>query len=327
MESFGNVFYKPAEPQSWNGRNDGDLSEFQRWHQIVEFINLDKEVPALEFHHVFLGFCCDEGVKRNQGRVGAKDAPNTMRKILAGLPNHLPPLRVIADAGDVICISDDMEAAQNELSKRVLQILERGGLPIVLGGGHEVTYAHFNGLKTFSNAKKIAVINLDAHLDLRMLKDNQGTSGTGFYQIFEDAKNGGYEVEYLAIGVQDISNTKALFNYASDHGVDIIKANEINSLNLDRIIKQIREFSAKVDHIYVTVDMDFFASSFAPGVSSPAFNGVVPDSIFMSLFETILMLPELRSIDFAEINPLFDIDNRTTKLASDLIFRLVNNTR
>ena len=323
MESLGNVFYKPGEPQNWTGRNDGDDPELKRWHQIIEFINLDDHLPDLNSQYVLLGFCCDEGVKRNQGRVGAKDAPEALRKVLANLPNHLPNSRKIVDAGDVICISDDMESAQNELSKRVAQILEIGAFPIVLGGGHEVTYAHFNGLKRYSMSKKIGVINLDAHLDIRTTIDNQGNSGTGFYQIIEEGIKEGNSVKYLAIGIQDISNTKALFDFAQERGVEIIKADQINAENLQNIKTQILEFSKKVDHIYVTVDMDFFASAFAPGVSAPAFNGVIPDATFQTIYQTIISLPNLDCIDFAELNPIFDIDNRTTKLACDLIFKLV----
>ena len=327
MESLENVFYKPGESQAWTGRNDGEVAELQRWHQIIVPINLDDHIPELNSYYVFLGFCCDEGVKRNEGRQGAKDAPVIFRKVLSNLPNHFPKSQSIADAGDVLCESEDMEGAQNELSKRVAQILEYGGIPIVLGGGHEVTYAHFNGLKRYSMSKKIGIINLDAHLDVRTPEDNKGNSGTGFYQILEEGIKGANSVKYLAIGIQDISNTKALFNYAENRAVEIVKSDEVNSGNLENIISKIEEFSRKVDHIYVTVDMDFFASAFSPGVSSPAFTGIIPDVTFFSIYQTIINLPNLNCIDFAEINPLFDIDNRTTKLASELIFRFVNNTR
>ncbi|WP_156307038.1 formimidoylglutamase [Sphingobacterium endophyticum] len=326
MEALGNVFYKAGEPQQWSGRMDGDSLDLQRWHQVMGLIDLDDHVQDLSSTFVLLGFCCDEGVKRNQGRIGAKDAPASLRKVLANLPNHLPISKKIVDAGDVICVSDDLESAQNELSKRVAQILEYGGKPIVLGGGHEVTYAHFNGLKRFSMSKKIGIINFDAHLDCRNPIDGQGNSGTGFFQIMEEGIKDGNTVKYLAIGIQEISNTKALFNYANERGIEIIKSENVNSNNLESIKNQMMEFAKKVDHIYVTVDMDVFASAFAPGVSAPAFNGIIPDTTFQSIYQTILDLPNFECIDIAEINPLYDIDNRTTKLASDLIFKLVNNS-
>lgn len=327
MEAFGNVFYRPTEQQLWTGRTDGTSAEYFRWHQIMECINLDSISNTLENSFVFLGFCCDEGVRRNQGRIGAKDAPEAIRKVLAGLPNHMSSETRIFDAGDVICVAEDMEAAQKELAKRVSQILENGGLPIVLGGGHEVTYGHFNGLKKYSKTKRIGIINLDAHFDIRAVNDNQGNSGTGFYQIFADAEIENFEVQYLAIGIQDISNTQALFNYAKEKAVQVIKGNEIYAENINKVITQIDQFSQKVDDIYLTIDMDVFAAAYAPGVSAPAFNGLIPDPTFAKLFHELIQLPKLKSVDFAEVNPLYDIDNRTTKLTADLIFRLVNNKR
>lgn len=327
MEAFGNECYKPAEQQNWSGRIDGDTAENLRWHQLITCIDLNAEALSFEDHIVFLGFCCDEGVRRNQGRIGSKDSPAALRKVLAGLPNHMKPNTKIADAGDVFCATEDLEAAQNELAKRVAQILDKGGFPVVLGGGHEVTYGHFNGLKSHSKTKNIGVINLDAHFDIRPLVNGQGNSGTGFYQIFEDAKQEGFEARYLALGIQDISNTPGLFNYAKDKGVQVIKREEIFPENIDRLISQIQGFADSSDDIYLTVDMDVFAAAYAPGVSAPAFHGIVPDNNFIKIFQSFLQLPNLKSIDFAEINPLYDIDNRTTKLAADLIFRLVNNKR
>ena len=327
MEAFGNVCYKPSEQQKWAGRVDGDTKEYLRWHQMITCVDLDAEHQSLDKHVVFLGFCCDEGVRRNQGRIGAKDAPEALRKVLAGLPNHMHADIKIADAGNVFCLAEDLEAAQNELAKRVAQILDKGGFPVVLGGGHEVTYGHFNGLKAHSKTKKLGVINLDAHFDIRPLVNNQGNSGTGFYQIFDDAEKESFEIHYLAVGIQDISNTQALFNYANEKGVAVIKREEIFPENMDKVTSQIQEFAASTDDIYLTVDMDVFSAAYAPGVSAPAFHGVVPDHDFQRIFQSLLQLPNLKSMDFAEINPLYDIDNRTTKLAADLIFRLVNNKR
>src|SRR5690606_31251200 len=173
MEALGNVFYKPSEKQIWTGRIDGETPEFLRWHQLMTWIDLDTDLPSLEKQLVFLGLCCDEGVKRNQGRVGAKDAPAASRKLLAGLPHDSQAEVKLADAGDIICVAEDMEAAQYELAKRVAQILDHGGFPIVLGGGHEVTYGHFNGLKAHNTSKKLGIINLDAHFDIRSLVNDQ----------------------------------------------------------------------------------------------------------------------------------------------------------
>ncbi len=324
MKAFDNVFYDPIDAQAWTGRVDADSADYYRWHQIIEFLDLNEDIQSLENKLVLLGFCCDEGVKRNQGRVGAKEAPDTLRKILAGLPDHTNLYKRIADAGNIICVGEDMEAAQEELARRVSQIIKLGGLPLVIGGGHEVTYGNFRGVRETTPSRKVGVINFDAHLDIRETVENRGNSGTGFYQIAEEAKLNKEEFHYLAIGIQDISNTKALFKYAAENNVEIIKAKDIHTGTIDAIKNQIREFSEKVDLVYVTIDMDVFAAPFAPGVSATAFSGIIPDPNFYSIFQSVLTIQNLKSMDIAEINPIYDIDNRTTKLAADLIFRVAN---
>src|SRR5690606_16177275 len=98
-----------------------------------------------------------------------------LRGILSGLPYHSKG--GIVDAGDVVCEGSDMEGAQEELSNRVAQILNYGGRPIVLGGGHEVTYGHYLGVRKAFPEKSIGIINLDAHLDIREPTNGKGNSG------------------------------------------------------------------------------------------------------------------------------------------------------
>jgi len=90
------------------------------------------------FSVVLLGFACDEGVKRNHGRIGAADGPSAIRAALSNLPVHHPDV-AIYDAGDIQCLNDDMETAQQQLAMAVLKILESGAFPILLSRGHEMT--------------------------------------------------------------------------------------------------------------------------------------------------------------------------------------------
>jgi len=105
--------------------------------------------------------------------------------------------------------------------------------------------------------------------------------------------------------------------------VEIIHAKDIYAERLGEILDQIIAFGKKVDQVYLTIDLDVFAAAYAPGVSALAFHGIVPDHNFQLIFDTILQLPNLRSIDVAELNPHFDIDNRTTKLGADLLFKVL----
>ncbi|MBL1411256.1 formimidoylglutamase [Sphingobacterium faecale] len=315
-----NSLYQPGNPGHWVGRVDGAEQGLRRWHQEVRSIDLD-ETQELKNAVVLLGFCCDEGVRRNQGRVGAQNGPAQFRKILAGLPVHFSHQIRLLDAGDVYCQDTGLEAAQQRLAELVAKIRQRGGFPLLLGGGHEITYAHFKGLHV--EGKSIGIINIDAHLDIRPLKDGVGNSGTGFYQIADDLSREGKLFHYLALGIQDISNTPSLLAYAKDKGTTVIKAEDVHAGNMSEIRKAVRDFAVQVDLVYLTIDLDAFAAPYAPGVSALAFNGLVPDVTFQQIFQEIISLPNLVSVDVAELNPVYDIDQRTTKLGSDLIFKIL----
>ena len=314
------ALYQSGNPEQWTGRVDGTESGLRRWHQEVYCVNLD-EKQDLKNAVVLLGFCCDEGVRRNQGRVGAKDGPAQFRKVLAGLPVHFSEQIQLLDGGDVYCYGTELEAAQQRLAELVSTIRLQGGFPLLLGGGHEITYAHFKGLHM--NSDSIGIINIDAHLDIRPLKDGVGNSGTGFYQIADDLSRTDKPFHYLALGIQDISNTQSLLAYAEGKGTKIIKAEDVQADNVREIIAAVQKFANQVDQVYLTIDLDAFAAPYAPGVSALAFNGIIPDITFQRIFQAIIKLPNLASMDIAELNPVYDIDQRTTKLGSDLIFKFL----
>src|SRR5690606_5020943 len=113
----------------------------------------------------------------------------------------------------------------------------------------------------------------------------------------------GNPLHYLAIGIQPTSNAQALFKRAVDLNVDWINSDKFHFLYSNEIKGTISRFLSDIDHLYITVDMDVFAAPFAPGVSAPAYNGIIPDTYFLQLFDYIVCSPKLVSIDFAELNP------------------------
>ena len=253
------------------------------------------------------------------GREGAKSAPDYLRKVLANLPVHFSPAIALVDAGNINANGYDLESTQEVLALAVQKIRNLGGYPLLIGGGHEITYGHFKGLYTVG--KKIGVINIDAHLDMRPLADGKGNSGTSFYQLNKELFDEGERLKYLAVGIQQISNTKGLIDYAKSQGVKIIYSNEIVAENLSSIQTKIVEFAEHVDELYLTIDMDAFAASFSPGVSAMAYNGIIPDATFYNLLHFIYQQPKLISLDIAEINPRFDLDERTARFAAHFIFQ------
>jgi len=300
----------------WKGRIDGENLKFLRWHQVVKNAH-----SVVDFQHnfVFTGFCCDEGVRRNKGRIGAKNAPNFIRNCCSNFPILDEDFKIY-DNGNVYCEDSDLEKAQQELAEKVKFVLINNGKSLVLGGGHEVAFAHFSGIRKAFPTKKIGIINFDAHFDNRTIEKGIGaTSGTGFYQMAELEK-----IHSLTIGIQRNSNTNALFDYADNKGMNYILADDIQTKNIEKILHKIVDFISKVDVLYVTVCMDIFSSAFAPGVSSTAYSGIFPDAIFKEILKKAISSEKLLAFDIAEVNPDFDIDNRTAKLAASLIFEVLN---
>ncbi|WP_050040257.1 formimidoylglutamase [Acinetobacter modestus] len=295
----------------WQGRQDGEGEQHLRIHQVVN--------TSQHATFALIGFSSDEGVKRNKGRLGAADAPDMIRAQLANLPVHQSIS--IADLGTVVCDHGKLEQAQAELAEQVERSLKQGMKPIVLGGGHEVAFGSFSGLFQYIQNndpnRKIGIINFDAHFDLR--EAEEVTSGTPFLNAAQLSEQHDQEFNYLCIGVAKHSNTKVLFETADRLNCIYIYDHELQLTNLVNLISKINGFIEKVDDLYITIDLDVFSASIAPGVSAPAVKGI-DLSVFDPLLDAIKKTGKIKVFDVAECNPRFDLDNRTAKLAAYIIF-------
>lgn len=295
----------------WQGRFDG---EDPLYHRIFQRISLETNYDTISPNDFVLhGFAVDEGVRRNKGRTGAKDAPDMIRKNTANFPVVNPEF-VLKDFGNISCDDGDLEKSQKELAAKVSEVLKRKGKSIVFGGGHEVTFAHYSGIKNAFPDQKIGIINIDAHFDNREPEESVGpSSGTGFWQIAQDGN-----IHSLHLGIQKNSNTLKLFDVAHQYGMKYMLADELFFENLPAVYQKIDDFTAEADVIYLTICMDVFNASIAPGVSAAAYNGIFADSPFMHYFRHILKSEKIAAMDLAEVNPTFDIGERTARLAASL---------
>ncbi len=312
--------YQHPSKENWSGRSSTDALYL---HEKVSC----SPIPALEDHGertiAVLGYACDEGVDRNQGRIGAKDGPNAIRKQLAKMPNHLAEQIRFVDVGDVHCTDGAMEAAQKELAENVTQLLDKKIFPIVLGGGHDMAYGTYCGIKHHLTSKKsepvIGIINFDAHFDLRS-NDARNTSGTPFYQIANENDS----FEYFCLGIRKDANDKQLFQTAKEHNVRYIEKDSFSILHSEAINEELELFMQTVDHIYITIDLDGFSSAYAPGVSAASPMGFEP-SVVTACLRTILSSKKVIALDIAEMNPKYDRDHQTAKLAASLIHYIVHS--
>lgn len=310
--------YKLPDSQHWQGRIDSstDPDSF-RFHQVVQTLALNS-LQAESSDFTIVGFECEEGVRRNKGRLGAAAAPDQIRSKLASLPYNFDACQKTFDVGSIVCEGETLEQAQQELGTAVCKLLQQSATPIILGGGHETLYGHYLGVREFAGKDaKIGLINIDAHFDLRQAE--QPSSGTMFRQILESDSNAGY----LCLGVQSFGNTRALFKTAESLGCKYMMAEELTLSNMPCAAKKIDEFCAQYDVVLATLCTDSINATAAPGVSAPSPLGLDPVMV-CKLLRYIMSKKNVKSFDISEVNPSVDEQQRTVKLAAYLVAEVMN---
>ena len=198
-------------------RLDDDLYA-AKWGMVIEFLDLNdpnlKPFDGVNF--ALIGFKSDKGVYINHGRVGAVEGPQAIRTQLAKLPWHLGRNVRVFDVGDIDGPNRSLEQLQQSLARAVKRLRELNLRPIVLGGGHETAYGHYLGLKSsLAPDQDLAVINMDAHFDLRPYDQTGPNSGTGFRQMFDDTLAQKQAFNYLILGIQEHNNNLFLFDFVA----------------------------------------------------------------------------------------------------------------
>lgn len=305
---------RPAE--RWTGRDDGPGDAHARWHSRV---GLGWPEPTTDAPDAaVIGFCSDEGVRRNLGRTGAAEGPVAIRGALAQLaaPRDRDGAALrLADLGDVVVEGTDLEGGQALLGDTVRDVVDAGALAVVLGGGHEVAFGSYLGLaasERSSAGARQGVFNVDAHLDLR--RADRPTSGTPFLQMFE-AHEGPAPFRYAAAGISVANNTKELFDTAERLGVSILFDDQCTAPAAEAFVQG---FLDTVDLVHLTIDLDAFPAAVAPGVSAPAGFGIDVAAV-RSMCRAVAASGKLAVLEVAELNPRFDVDGRTARLAARLV--------
>lgn len=317
MQTQWPLYYQAPARSTWHGRQDS--LAFERYFQLVDCIDLRDDSPLKAQQYALLGFACDEGIKRNLGRVGAKEGPTAFRSALANLAWHGSPQFQFYDVGDIVCHDGNLEAAQQSLAAVVAYLISKKVRPIVIGGGHEIAWGHYLGLTKAYPKQAIGIVNFDAHLDLRpMLQGKFGTSGTPFLQIAEHCESLDLPFQYACIGVQATGNTASLMAQARALNTTMISADDIQFANRDKAMATLQSFLDAQSRIYLTICLDVFAMHLAPGVSAPQTMGLTHLEL-MPMLDLVLASDKVVSIDIAELSPPYDLDMRTAKLAGLLI--------
>lgn len=305
---------------SWQGRVDSEDGEKgMRWHQMVNQPHTEQPGIAL------LGLACDLGVANNKGRVGAKTGPNAIRSALANLAWHQKT--GLLDAGDQVELAD-LASTQQAYAEHLTSLLGQHSLVIGLGGGHEIAWGSYLGIHqaleaTKRSKKRIGIVNFDAHFDLRKPAP-LSSSGTPFRQIAEHCQQRGLPFDYACLGVAETANTPALFDYADQLGCRYLLDRQCQTERAQMLLEPMLR---QIDHLYISICLDALPASVAPGVSAPSALGIQLDFVIDMLHFLAQSQQEYayhwQYADLAEMNPQYDIDNRTAKVAARLVFELV----
>lgn len=265
-----------------------------------------------------LGLADDLGVKLNNGRPGAKDGPRAFREALAkyGVADpHGFDWPKVFDAGDIIPAEGETEASLHETHRRVTAatkaILDLGLFPIGIGGGHDLTFPFVRGVIEWHRERRNEAIEhgiyFDAHLDVR---ETVG-SGMPFRRLVQECGVRGL----IIAGMNDFAN--------SGEHVAWFEAHRGRRWENQMSAWDHGEFELEDSPHFVSVDLDVLDASVAPGVSA-----LNPAGWFPSELSNCAMRAGknelIRCFDIMELNPRFDIDSRTARVAAHLFLTFLH---
>ncbi|MBK4714526.1 MULTISPECIES: formimidoylglutamase [Tenebrionibacter/Tenebrionicola group] len=311
--------WRPSACALWQGRDD--RAEGDNALRLFQTIRRDEGFTPHAYPNdiALLGFECDEGVKRNLGRPGARQGPDILRGALANMASHTGHERLV-DMGNIRAVAPELEQAQQALHDAVLRCHQAGMRTLVLGGGHETAFGHGSGVLDAWPEARIGIINLDAHLDLRSA--SRASSGTPFRQLAMQCKAQRRNFSYACIGASRAANTQALWDEAARLGVTVVEDLQVLNAFDEQVLPTLAASLAACDKLYLTIDLDVLTACEMPAVSAPAALGV-PLGTLMRVVEPLCRSGKLQAVDLVEFSPPFDVQGVGAKTAARLAWQIL----
>lgn len=268
---------------------------------------------------VIVGCPQDLGVTRANRRAGAAKAPTEIRRQFYRLTPFNITRRVF-DLGDVK-IGASLEETHENHFQVVKQLLSDGKRAIVLGGGSDISYPNGSAMAEVFGEKNWIAINVDSHLDVRNAL--QRNAGTAYRQLLEEAKL--QPTYFYEVGFQSHFCSPIYFDYLRQLRVHRISLELLRSHpDVDKQLKdEIRNNFVKHSSslsAFIGFDLDVVRMADAPGTTSPSPLGLRAGE-FIQLVKYAASLANTKLVEFTEVNPDFDIDDRTTKLVAIAMHR------
>lgn len=265
----------------------------------------------------------DSGVERNGGRVGAAAAPDAIRRWLYRLTtfdfeaSRAIPSSFVIDLGDIDC-SGELEQIHDRLSDIVAGVTAAGIIPIVLGGGHDITYATITGAShTFGT---LGAINFDAHLDVRPPNPLRN-SGTPFRMLIDEGALA--PGSFIELGIQSFVNASSHVSWLTGRGGRIITLEAARARGFAKALSTAwQAVTSSTLHIYGSLDIDGVRAADAPGVSASMPDGFTAEELLFAARQLGQRTATI-GLDIVEVNPTYDRDGITAKLAAHAVARFV----
>lgn len=293
-----------------------------RMGEIVRPLSSGSSLDGVDV--AFIGVPEDRGIRANGGREGARLGPRFIRKAFYRLtPGFRPSLSdlSIVDVGDIRTEGKTLEEVHEGTRSVVAAVASKGVIPIVLGGGHDLTYPGLHGfVDGFGFGEgELGVVNVDSHLDVRDMSHGL-TSGTPFFRILEELPGrpvkGGNFAEF---GIQELHNSPWYYKWLRDTGASIFTLKSLQGRPMETFLQALQAAGEGTRAVAVSIDIDAARSTDAPGASASNPNGLSAQDL-----EKVAYLAgrteRVRFFDIMETSPPLDVDGRTSALAAAVLF-------
>ncbi|CUH98607.1 MULTISPECIES: agmatinase [Leisingera] len=282
---------------------------------------------AIDADVAILGAPFDSGC---QYRPGARFGPRAVREAStlfsfghAGAYDHEDDATYlgedvrIADLGDADIIHTKTEESHAGIEYGVTKILEAGALPVVIGGDHSVNIPCINAFaQDCARNGPLHVVQIDAHLDF---VDTRKGVTIGHGNPMRRAIEKDYVCGMTQLGIRNVSSTaREGYEDARARGSDILSVRQVRKLGADAVLERIPEGA----RYYVTIDIDAFCPSIAPGTGTPSHGGFLYYDV-LELLQGLSKRGDVAGIDLVEVAPAYDPTESTQILAAQLLLNFI----
>ncbi|WP_323794972.1 agmatinase [Nisaea sp.] len=219
----------------------------------------------------------------------------------------------IVDLGDADIIHTDTEQSHANIEFGVRKILAAGAIPVVLGGDHSVNIPCINA---FSEEEPVHLVQIDAHLDF---VDERHGVRNGHGNPMRRAAEKPYVTGLSQIGIRNVSSTaREGYEDARSMGSDILSVRQFRKLGVEGVLERIPAGK----RYYVTIDIDGFDPSIAPGTGTPSHGGFTYYE-GLELLDGLTRRGTVVGVDLVEVAPDYDHSGSTTTLAAQLLLNFI----